>query len=380
MRKWPNENKGAESRVISPAYDPWDPMQSLRQFGRHRLTSVEMTVTNLCNMRCEHCAVGDSLVMTEPEQLPLSMILNMLDQVEHLQTISITGGEPTFRKRTVEEKIVPILKYAKERGVRSQINSNLTLDYERYEMLLPFLDVMHISFNYTNEADFHEVGFARSGHPVKRETSAKLYQAMLENTRKLSEAGMFISAETMVNYRTHEKLQEIHQLIVEMGCQRHEVHPMYAADFAEHLPVLSLHDMRKAIHQLLDTRDPSIWMLFGTLPFFACSSDNEDISLLRRLRKEPNVTVRNDPDGRNRVNVNLFTGDVFVTDFAAIPAFGNVREYPLDEIFEKWQTEHPLYETVNCHCDIANCCGPNLLVADMYYKDIDFKTRQAITT
>ena len=154
---------------------------------------------------------------------------------------------------------------------------------------------------------------------------------------------------------------------------------MYAADFAEGLPVLALTEMRKAIHKLLDERDPSVWMLFGTLPFFACSDGEDDLELLRRLRKEPNVTVRNDPDGRNRVNVNMFTGDVYVTDFAAIPAFGNVKEGRLDDIFAKWQTEHPLNQTVNCHCDAAGCCGPNLLVADMYYKNIDFKARQAIT-
>ncbi|GIP55219.1 radical SAM/CxCxxxxC motif protein YfkAB [Paenibacillus vini] len=364
---------------ITPSYDPWDPIVSLREFGRHVLTSVEMTVTNLCNMRCEHCAVGDSLMLKEPEQIPLSVILNSLDQVENLRTISITGGEPTFRKQTVDEVIVPLLQYAKARGVRSQINSNLTLDYERYEKLLPYLDVMHISFNYTSERDFHEVGFARSGHPVQEEVAKRMYFKMIENSQKLSEAGMFISAESMINYRTHDKLPQIHRLIREMGCQRHEVHPMYAADFAEGLPVLPLEDMRTAIHSLLDARDPDLWMLFGTLPFFACNGEGEDAKLLRRLRQEPNVTVRNDPDGRNRVNVNMFTGDVYVTDFAAIPAFGNVRDMRLDDIFAEWLNNHPMNQKVNCHCDAAGCCGPNLLVADMYYKDIDFKSRKAIT-
>ncbi|GIP20913.1 radical SAM/CxCxxxxC motif protein YfkAB [Paenibacillus sp. J22TS3] len=365
--------------AIHPNNDPWDPIVSLRKYGRHVLTSVEMTVTNLCNMRCEHCAVGDSLVMREPEQIPLALMLKRLDEVEHLQTISITGGEPTFRKQTVEEKIIPLLRYAKERGVRSQINSNLTLDYERYEKLLPYLDVMHISFNYTSSDDFYEVGFARSGHPVKREVADRMYHTMIENSIRLSEAGMFISAETMINYRTHKKLPEIHRLILDMGCKRHEVHPMYAADFAEGLPVLSLQDMRNGIESLLDVRDPNTWMLFGTLPFFACSGDEQELQLIRRLRNEPNVTVRNDPDGRNRVNVNMFTGDVFVTDFAAIPSFGNVEGESLDQIFNKWLHTHPLNQTVNCHCDAAGCCGPNLLVKDMYYQDTDFKSRTAIT-
>jgi hypothetical protein len=48
----------------SPSNDPWDPLNSLQQNGKHVLTSVELTITNLCNMRCEHCAVGDALVLT----------------------------------------------------------------------------------------------------------------------------------------------------------------------------------------------------------------------------------------------------------------------------------------------------------------------------
>lgn len=365
-------------KPLSPEYDPWDPIDSLKQFGRHTLTSVEMTVTHLCNMRCEHCAVGDSLVMKEEPFLPLSLMLKRLDEVENLQTISITGGEPALMEKTVDEIIVPLLKYARERGVRSQINSNLTLDIGRYEKMLPYLDVMHISHNYTDADNFYEVGFANTSRPAPRAAAARLYEKMMDNAVKLSSMGMFISAESMINYRTHAKLPEIHQLIQEMGCRRHEVHPMYASNFAASLPVLSLEDMRAAIHRLLDHRNPELWMLFGTLPFFACSGNPQDQELLRRMRAERNVTVRNDPDGRNRVNVNMFTGNVYVTDFADIPAFGNIHQQKLDDIFGSWINEHPLYQTVNCHCAAANCCGPNLLVADMYYKYVDFKTKQAV--
>lgn len=369
--------RSTNMQQISPSYDQWEPINSLRKYGQHVLTSVEMTVTHLCNMRCEHCAVGDMLVMKEPESLSLDLMLRRLDQVEHLETISMTGGEPLFRKQTVDEVIVPLLKYAKERGIKSQMNSNLTMGMDRYEKLLPYLDVMHMSFNYLNGDDFHEVGFANSGRPVSKEAAYRLYDTMIENTHKLTDAGMYISAESMINYRTHKKLDEIHKLIVDMGCQRHEVHPMYPSNFASNLPVLSLEDMRKSIYSLLDSRDESVWMLFGTLPFYACSDREEDLKLLRRLKESKNVTVRNDPDGRNRVNVNLFSGDVYVTDFADIPPFGNIKNEALEDIFNQWTNGHPLNQKVNCHCDTVSCCGPNLLVADMYYKGVDFKLKTA---
>src|SRR5690606_22053541 len=166
------------------------------------------------------------------------------------------------------------------------------------------------------------------------------------------------------------------RLIVEMGCFRHEVHPMYQSDFAEGLPVLTLDELREAVGELLDVRDPSVWMLFGTLPFFRCSDDPRDQALLDRLAQAENVTVRNAPSGRIGRIVKLVTGDVYVTDVAAVPPLGNIAADRLDDVFERW-LDHPLCRSVNCHCPHANCCGPNLLVKSMYYPSTDFTTRRA---
>jgi radical SAM/CxCxxxxC motif protein YfkAB len=359
------------------ARDPWDPIHSRVRYGRHVLTSVEFTVTQLCNMRCEHCAVGDALVMKEGPRIPLELLLRKLDEVERLQTISVTGGEPTYDAGSVRDYIVPLLKYAKERGVRTQINTNLTLDFDRYELLAPYVDVFHISYNYMGADDFHEIAFGKAGRPVGKTSSAKLLERMVSNARRLAENGAFVSAESMINYRTHRSIADIHRSVVEMGCKRHEVHPMYPSSFASGLPMLPIEDLRKAILKLLDARDPDVWMLFGTLPFFACSAKVEDRSLVARLHSEKNVSVRNDPDGRNRLNVNTFTGDVYVTDFADVPAIGNIRDSSLDGLFDAW-TASKLQRQVSCYCAEAACCGPNLLVADMYYKDIDFTSRKAI--
>ncbi len=362
---------------LSAAYDPWDPIRSLTKYGKHVLTSVEMTVSNLCNMRCEHCAVGDSLQLAEGRKIPLDLILRRLDEVEHLETISITGGEPAYSEQTVKEYIVPLLKYARSRGVRSQINSNATFEYARYEMMAPYLDVLHISFNYTSADDYYRIGFARAGHRVSRGTAYRLYERMIDNAARLSKEGLFVSAESMINYRTHEHIAAIHGLIAEMGCRRHEVHPMYPSSFASHLPLLSLDQIRQAIHRLLDGRNPQLWLLFGTLPFYRCSGVPEDQKLLRRLIGEENVTIRNDPDGRNRLNVSLFNGDVHVTDFSDVAALGNIARDRFEDVFDAW-TRHPLQQKVNCACIAANCCGPNLLVADAYYPDVDFHSRKAV--
>lgn len=361
---------------LTPEHDPWEPLFNAAP-PAYKLTSVEFTVTNMCNLRCEHCAVGDTLMLRDGEIVPMELILKRLDEAKDLLTISITGGEPMYSEQTVKKTILPLLQYATERGLRTQINSNVSLPFSRYEPLLPYLDVMHISWNWSNEEEFHNIVYAKAKQKVSMKQAGMLFQTMMANARKLSDAGVFVSAESMINIRTHDKLDVLHQQIREMGCQRHEVHPMYPSDFAREMEVLSLEQVRQAIHHLLDTRDESMWMLFGTLPFFACNPNAVDRELILRLREAQNVTVRNDPDGRNRLNINVFTGECIVTDFGDVEPLGNIRHDSLSDMFARWQA-HPVNKTISCHCPAAKCAGPNLLVANAYYPETDFLQRSAL--
>ena len=55
------------------------------------------------------------------------------------------------------------------------LNSNLTLDLERYEPIIPYLDVLHISHNWGTEDDFIEGGFANMERKPTREQRKKLF-------------------------------------------------------------------------------------------------------------------------------------------------------------------------------------------------------------
>ncbi|WP_227396945.1 radical SAM/CxCxxxxC motif protein YfkAB [Jeotgalibacillus aurantiacus] len=363
---------------ITPSYDPWEAYEDIKDFGKLTLSNVEFTTTTLCNMRCAHCAVGHTLSHKDPETLDMNLILRRLDEIEHLRTLSITGGEPMMSKKSVENTVVPLLRYAHERGVRTQINSNLTLDLHRYDPIIPYLDVLHISHNWGTVEEFVQTGFAMMERKPTESQREALFTRMIENSRALSREGIMISAETMLNKKTLPHIERIHREVVDdMKCARHEIHPMYPSSFAESLETLSLKETREAIEHLLDIRDQNTWMLFGTLPFYACNTSEEDQALLSRLYNEKNVTVRNDPDGRSRLNVNVFDGDVIVTDFNNTPALGNIQTDRLPDIFEKWLTTKDA-ASINCHCPSVSCLGPNLLVKDMYYKNTDFTKRTAL--
>lgn len=363
-------------KPLSPDWDPWDPWYTRMRKGRHELTGVEFTVTQLCNLRCEHCAVGEMLVKEEGVALPVETLIRRLEEVDTLQTLSITGGEPVLSPRVVEETIRPLLRYARERGIYTQINSNLTLPLSRYEDWVEDVDVLHISYNYRDAADFHRIAFEKYGREVPQKAGEKLFHRMVDNAKALSKAGVFVSAETLLSPFTSPHIVQMHRDVAEMGCRRHEVHPLYPSDFARGMELISLDTFRETIHRLVDHRDEGVWILFGTLPFYPCSDNPADRELWLRLHKEKNITVRNDPDGRNRLNVNTFTGDVIVTDFGDVPPLGNIQTDRLDTIFNRW-LDHAEACRHHCFCPEARCTGPNILVADAYYPSTDFQQKKA---
>ncbi|PWU67967.1 radical SAM/CxCxxxxC motif protein YfkAB [Gracilibacillus dipsosauri] len=360
---------------ITPKFDPWEAYMDVDEYGEMTLTNIEFTTTHLCNMRCAHCAVGYTLRDKDPEALPFELLKQRLDEIPHLRTLSITGGEPMMSKKSIREYVVPLLRYAHERGVRTQINSNLTLPYSRYEAIIPYLDVLHISHNWGTPEEFAETGFANMDRKPSEENRKKYFERMVENSQRLAAEGVMVSAETMLNKRTFPYLESIHDHIIKMGCARHEVHPMYPVDFASDLQTLSLEEMQEAIERLLNHRDSSIWMLFGTLPFYPCNKNEKELALLKRLYQEKNVTIRNDPDGRSRLNVNIFTGEVIVTDFGdEEPSLGNIQHTTLQEAYDRWMNSKTAH-SLNCHCPKVRCLGPNILVKNTYYQGVDFSER-----
>ena len=163
-----------------------------------------------------------------------------------------------------------------------------------------------------------------------------------------------------------------HEVANEMLCKRHEIHPMYASDYAEKLETIGLDEYRKVVNEILDYRNKDIWILFGTLPFYPCSQDERDLELIKRLNSEPNITTRNDVDGRSRMNLNIFTGDISVSDFTDDgSAFGNIKNESLNQIYDRWLDSN-ISKSINCHCPAVKCLGPNVIVKNMYYPNKEF--------
>lgn len=83
--------------------------------------------------------------------------------------IEYYGWRADAFKKSVENYVLPLLKYAHQNGIRTQINSNLTLDPDRYLLIAPYLDVLHISHNWGTVDDFIDGGFANMARKPTRE-------------------------------------------------------------------------------------------------------------------------------------------------------------------------------------------------------------------
>ena len=94
------------------------------------------------------------------------------------------------------------------------MNSNLTLPQDRYLDIAEYIDVMHISHNWGTIQEFTDVGFGAMRKQPPLKAKLKLYEQMLENSSTLSDQGMFVSAETMLNQSTVPYLNKIHNEVV----------------------------------------------------------------------------------------------------------------------------------------------------------------------
>ena len=90
-------------KPISISNDPWETYNDIEDYGQLTLSNIEFTTTTLCNMRCSHCTVGYTLQTKDPDALPMDIIYRRLDEIPQLRTISITGGEPMFSKKSIKK-------------------------------------------------------------------------------------------------------------------------------------------------------------------------------------------------------------------------------------------------------------------------------------
>lgn len=87
-----------------------------------RLTTLNVEVTNRCNLRCSYCPVNRDMAR-EKRDLPFDRFVELLDRSPTVKTLlPFQWGEPLLHPRIVE-----MIEVATKRGIRTYVTTNGTL-------------------------------------------------------------------------------------------------------------------------------------------------------------------------------------------------------------------------------------------------------------
>ena len=86
----------AALKKMTPEHDPWEAYLDVHEHGKMTLSSIEFTTTYLCNMRCEHCAVGYMLQHKDPDALPIELLFARLMKFPIYGRLALRVGNDVF--------------------------------------------------------------------------------------------------------------------------------------------------------------------------------------------------------------------------------------------------------------------------------------------
>jgi radical SAM protein with 4Fe4S-binding SPASM domain len=118
--------------------------------------SLQVEVTSACNLRCAMCLVRYRPPVNRlAGAMPLAMLRGLLDDLPGLRELTLQGlGEPLLAP-----DLLPMVRYARQRGVRVGFNSNATLLNRRRaaELVDSGLDWLHVSVDGADAATFEAI-------------------------------------------------------------------------------------------------------------------------------------------------------------------------------------------------------------------------------
>lgn len=111
------------------------------------IESAYVHITDKCNLHCIGC-YSYIVDRNEKKDLDFKQICNIFNElrVNGLKQVIISGGEPFTRNDFAE-----ICKYINKLGIKVMVITNGTLDVEKYERALPYIDEISVSIDGYNE-------------------------------------------------------------------------------------------------------------------------------------------------------------------------------------------------------------------------------------
>jgi len=154
---------------------------------------VQLELTRRCNLNCVHCYTGPAANSQRQEEMPLHVLLEIVDELIGLGCLelSFTGGEPLLRRDFAD-----VYRHARQSGLLTRVYTNATLLDDEVLALLKEYPPMCVDVSV----------YGATAHTYERVTRRPgSFEAAMRAVRRLAESGVPLSLKTILtNLNAHE--------------------------------------------------------------------------------------------------------------------------------------------------------------------------------
>ncbi|MGE5554020.1 MAG: putative heme d1 biosynthesis radical SAM protein NirJ2 [Betaproteobacteria bacterium] len=300
---------------------------------------ISWNTTRACNLKCKHCyrdaGAADQNELTTAEGLKL------LEEIARagFKIMVFSGGEPLLRP-----DIFDLVAKAAQLGLRPVFGTNGTLLTPAIARELKKAGAVRLGISvHSPDPEFHDWFHQVPGS----------WQGAIDGVRCAREAGLEVQLHTTVTEPNYERVEEITDLAVKLGCQAHHVFFLVPTGRGKDLEseMLNAIHYERLLHRILDKqREVEIELKPTCAPQFM---------RIARMKNIPMRFTRGCLAGTNYC-VIIPNGEVNPCPYLYLKV-GNVREQPFDEM---WAT-NPVFLKLRTmdfggrcgSCDHKDVCG-----------------------
>lgn len=192
-------------------------VQAVRPDGVIQGKTLEVKVTNACNLACGHCMNGDS--PGKSRDTYIEKIIEGISEFQEetgnagLKEVRLTGGEPLLRMPYVERVAETCTRYAIACGVNT--NGTLLTAENVGRMARAGMSLVKISFDATSDELLHSL----------RGSIANV-SSIEENARRAVDAGMTVVYRFTLSRRNVDELCDCYTSAVRQGATQFQIKPL----------------------------------------------------------------------------------------------------------------------------------------------------------
>ncbi len=325
---------------------------------------VQIEITSSCNHKCRHCynfwkhQANENTSNSSLSMKNIERIFNQLGK-EMIISSTITGGEPFM----FPERVFYALEKSMELGIKTDINSNLTLlDGEMISRLSMFNNLSILTSLLSFKEKEHDFLTSKNGS----------YKKVVENIRLCAEKGIKVSVNMVLCRENMGHIYETAVLAKNLGartfCASRAVPPLGSRDFNSY--AISTLDLMSSLDSLIEIEN-KLGMhteILGCYPKCTLLPKKEHRKFFNRICVAGKTTVTIGSNGNVRPCSHSDT------------SYGNILSEELEKIWQRmYDWRNGSYTPEICKkCYLVELCTCGCRIEAQHHGDISGMDRHAV--